>query len=161
MWTVSRLANFATAAFNLSAADKTRWFRTIRNFVDKNIVVSKVDEFDQRGTRHLDDNAAAIALLLAPLSILGTDARGLRQVAKDLEGEIAVVLDAIRADKAVRVVNVLRSRSGKLKAVIWVEIEGGELKGKAAELKAADSITKVDFARIEVDATAILKAFVA
>lgn len=169
MWTVSRLTNFAAATFTLDSADKTRWFRTIRNIVDKDIIESTADEFDQRGTRLMGDEAAAIALLLTPLAILGTDARGLREIGNALKrlriegtgkSEIAWALDAVRAEKAVRVVNVLRSQSGKLRPVTWVEIAGEGLTGVAAEIKAAHAMTKVDFARIEVDATAMLRTFV-
>lgn len=170
-WTVNRIAHFQASALGLKDAGKTRLHRVVRNIVVKSVVPSVVDEADSRGTRLLNDEAAATVLLLVPIADLAVDVRGLRDVANSLsqlrlgdgKSHIAHALSAIRVGKVVTLFVEIRrhTETGEIKRVTTLRVKGEEPTGEAAEiLDAYKQAFTSTLATIEVPASEILSSFV-
>jgi hypothetical protein len=169
-WTVNRIAHLQASALGLNDAEKTALHRAARNIVMKDVVPSKIDESDSRGTRLLDDDAAAAVLLLVPLARLAMDVRGLREIANSLfairfnetESEIAHTIAKVKEGKTVTMVTKLRlhNETGKLGPFTAFKIEGEEPAGEVAELLSAQNgVFYSDLATVEVPTSDILRPF--
>jgi hypothetical protein len=170
-WTVNRIAHFQASALGLDDDGKTRLHRIARNIVMKDVVPSVVDEADSRGTRLLDDDAAAALLLLTPLAEMAMDVRGLREISNGLfairlngtVSEMRQAIERVKEGKAVTLVTKLRihSESRKLSRSTYFKIEGEDPPGQVAEiLNASKAVFFSDLATIEIPASEILRPFV-
>lgn len=167
-WTVNRIAHQQAAALGLGEAEKTSLHRAARNLVMKDVVPSKVDDSDSRGTRLLDDEAAAVLALLMPLARMAMDVRGLREIANSLfaiqfnetETEIAHAIVKVKEGKSVTMVTKLRLHGETLKLAPFTEflVEGEEPTGKVADMVSAHtSAFYTDLVTMEVPASDILR----
>lgn len=144
--TSTRLATIISRSFELDKLGKTRIHRVLRNFVVKDFVESTLDGHDERGTKLLDLNNAAVAVLLLPMADMAVDARALREISTHLrtldsgfgKSPIERLLDAAREDRHGKIIVKVNweAETGQIKRPIRVEVDGTALTGAAAQIMA-------------------------